>query len=84
MRLAPVLLCCLLAACASAEQRAENTASYIDANYGPVCERLGYARGTDAHRNCMVSMFNGDRAQMADSARWNMFPWYECGPMRWR
>jgi hypothetical protein len=58
-----VLLSLLLASCATPEQRAEDTANFIKSGYGPVCEKLGYSPGTDAHRNCMVSMFNADQIQ---------------------
>ncbi len=68
MRLLPLLLLPLAASCASPQQRAEETASYINANYGPLCEKLGYAPGSDAYRNCMLSMFNTDQMQMT--------PWY--------
>ncbi len=58
-----------LAACATPAQRAEGMAAYINENYGPLCERLGYARGTDKHRDCMVSMFNADEIRAATA--WN-------------
>ena len=60
MRLRSVILLLFLAACATPEQRAEDTANYINVNYGPLCEKLGYARGSEKHRDCMVSMFNAD------------------------
>lgn len=65
MRSTTVILALLLAACASPEQRAENTAEYIFANYGLVCEKLGYATGSEKHRDCMVSMYNADEIRSA-------------------
>jgi hypothetical protein len=65
MRIVCLSLAIMLTGCASPEQRAEETAQYINASYGPVCEKLGYSPGSDAHRNCMVSMFNADQVQRA-------------------
>jgi hypothetical protein len=55
------VLAALVSGCATPEQRAEEMAGYISENYGPTCVRLGYATGTDGHRNCMVSMYNTDQ-----------------------
>ena len=63
-RLTPLVVLLALSGCATPEQRAEETANFINANYAPVCERLGYTSGTDAHRNCMVQMFTADQARM--------------------
>jgi hypothetical protein len=55
------VLAALIGGCATPEQRAEELAGYISENYGPTCVKLGYAAGTDSHRNCMVSMYNADQ-----------------------
>lgn len=60
MRFIAVLILPILGACASPQDRAEDMAAYITANYGLVCDRLGYTPATDEHRNCMVSMYNAD------------------------
>ena len=50
MRIAAVLLSSLLlSACATPEQRADQTL----AAFGPYCDRLGYQRDTDAWRHCV-------------------------------
>ena len=64
----------LLAACATPEQRAEETAAYIAENYGPTCARLGYEAGSEGHRNCMLSIYNTDQLRFSAS------PW---GPYGW-
>lgn len=60
MRLFSIIFALLLTACMTPEQRAEDMANYINANYGLLCEKLGYAPGSDQHRNCMLSMYNTD------------------------
>ena len=68
----------LLVACATPEQRAEQWANDIKANYGPVCEKLGYEAGSEKHRDCMVSMFNSDqlRLHVPPGWAWNRpWPW---------
>ncbi len=60
MRFLLIIALFVLASCATPEQRAEDTASYINQNYGPLCEKLGYVPGSEKHRDCMVSMFNAD------------------------
>ena len=60
MRLLSIVFLLLLAACATPEQRAEDTANYINLNYGPLCTKLGYTPGSEKHRDCMVAMFNSD------------------------
>jgi hypothetical protein len=69
MRSTSIILVLLLAACATEEQRADDTAAYIFANYGLVCEKLGYAPGSEKHRDCMVSMFNADEIRSATALR---------------
>ena len=69
MRSLTIIFLLLLAACATPEQRAEDTASYINLNYGPLCEKLGYAPGSEKHRDCMVSMFNAD--EIRSGAVWS-------------
>jgi len=64
-----------LPACATPEQRADEMAAYIAENYGSTCLKLGYAAGSDAHRNCMLSMYNADQVRFAT-------PWYRPG-RRW-
>ncbi len=64
-----------LAGCATPEQRADEMAAYITENYGATCTRLGYATGSDNHRNCMLSMYNADQLR-------NSVPWYRPG-RRW-
>ena len=64
-----------LAGCATPEQRADEMAGYITENYGATCTRLGYAAGSDNHRNCMLSMYNADQLR-------NSVPWYRPG-RRW-
>lgn len=63
MRTLPVIFLFVLASCATPQEHAEGLANYINANYGPVCEKLGYAPGSDQHRNCMVSMYNADEVR---------------------
>lgn len=60
MRFLSLMFLIVLCACVTPQERAEEMANYINANYGPVCEKLGYAQGSDEHRNCMVSMYNAD------------------------
>jgi hypothetical protein len=66
----------LLAACATPEQRADEMAAYISENYGPTCAKLGYAAGSEGHRNCMLSMYNTDQIRQtmpAWSPSWGRF-----------
>ena len=65
MRFLSIILLLSLTASATSEQRAEETVNYINANYGPVCEKLGYAPASEKHRDCMVSMFNIDQMRYA-------------------
>ena len=56
--LLPAIFSCVwLAACATPAQNAERVADFITANFSAPCERLGYARDSDPHRDCMVSMY---------------------------
>jgi hypothetical protein len=64
-----------VAGCATPEQRADEMASYITENYAATCAKLGYAAGSDNHRNCMLSMYNADQLR-------NSVPWYRPG-RRW-
>lgn len=48
------LLVVLLAGCATAEQQAENVVKV----YGPYCDKLGYARDSDAWRDCVRQQSN--------------------------
>ena len=75
MRIFALALAVLLAACATPEQRADEMAGYITENYGATCSKLGYVDGSDAHRNCMLSMYNADQVRFAT-------PWYRPG-RRW-
>jgi len=77
MRSLIVIFLSLLAACATPEERADDMANYINANYGLLCEKLGYAPGSDQHRNCMLSMFNTDQTRPPTG-------WYGGGPWRRR
>ena len=65
MRYISVMFVFLLGACATPQERAESVANYINVNYGPLCEKLGYAPGSDPYRNCMLSMYNADQAGYA-------------------
>ena len=47
-----VLVVMALAACATPEQRAEK----IEARYGPVCESLGVAKGSEKHLDCALKL----------------------------
>ncbi len=67
MRFLSIILLLLATACATTEQRTEETVNYINAHYGPVCEKLGYEPGSEKHRDCMVSMFNTDQMRYAPS-----------------
>ena len=67
MRIRAVALTLLLAGCATPEQRAEEMAAYIAENYGATCVKLGYKTDTDAHRNCMLSMYNTDQVRFSGS-----------------
>lgn len=69
MKTALLVLVLALSACASPEQRADEMAGYITENYGQTCLKLGYAAGSDNHRNCMLSMYNADQLR-------NSTPWY--------
>ncbi len=71
MRIVPLILLILLASCATAEQRADELATYIAENYAQTCLKLGYQTGTEGHRNCMLSMYNTDQLRMA--APWGRF-----------
>jgi len=47
-----LLIAVLLAGCATPEQRADK----MVARYGPICDRLGYNRTSDAWRDCVVKL----------------------------
>lgn len=47
-----VLVVMALAACATPEQRAQK----IEAQYGPVCESLGVAKGSEKYLDCMLKL----------------------------
>lgn len=51
----------LLAGCASPEQRAARESAYISALEAR-CEKLGFARDTDAITKCKLDMMMADRA----------------------
>lgn len=68
MRNLVFLLLPLFAACATPEQHAEALSAYIEANYAPVCTKLGYQPNSDGHRNCMVSMYNTDQTRFNNTA----------------
>ncbi len=74
MRIIPIIAALTLSACATPEQRAEEMASYITDSYGPTCTKLGYATGSDNHRNCMVSMYQADQVR-------NSMPWHTPPPI---
>ena len=66
----PLTLACLLAlaGCATLtpEQRAERIAAEMETlkqQYGPACDRLGYARDSDGWRNCLLSLANRDACE---------------------
>ncbi|TFW02989.1 hypothetical protein E4K72_13300 [Oxalobacteraceae bacterium OM1] len=69
-----IAFCCiaaaaLLTACATPEQRAASHLSDVDqlvAEYGPACDKLGYARNSDPWRNCLLQLSTKD-----DLARYN-------------
>lgn len=69
MKIVLPLLTLALSACATPEQHATDMANYISANYGQTCLKLGYAAGSDSHRDCMLSMYNADQVRYAS-------PWY--------
>jgi hypothetical protein len=60
-----VIACALLAlaGCATPEQRAAEMQRQVDqmiAVYGPACERLGYANGSDRWRDCILRLNTDD------------------------
>ena len=75
MRIVLLALAMALSACATPEQRADEMAAYITENYAATCAKLGYLAESDAHRNCMLSMYNADQMR-------NSVPWYRPG-RRW-
>jgi hypothetical protein len=68
MRPLSIIFLLLLGACATEEQRADDTANYIKQNYSLVCEKLGYTPGSEKHSDCMVSMFNTDQIRSGGAA----------------
>ena len=69
MRTIALVLMLAVAGCATPEQRADEMAGYINEAYGPTCVKLGYATGSDGHRNCMLSLYNTDQVR-------NATPWW--------
>ncbi len=71
----PAIFCILiLTGCATAEQRAEDLAAYINENYTAPCVKLGYAPGSEGHRNCMLSLYNTDQVRMSAIPQVHMYP----------
>lgn len=64
MRTLAIFCILSLAACATPEQRADETAAFIAESYGPTCVKLGYATESEGHRNCMLQMFNTDQLRL--------------------
>jgi hypothetical protein len=71
MKLPIVALALLAAGCATPEQRAAEMQRQIDqmiAVYGPACERLGFANGSDPWRQCIL------RLNTDDTVRYTLAP----------
>ena len=69
-----------LTACTTPEQRAAYHASEVDdlvVEYGPACDKMGYPRGTDPWRNCILQFSVKD-----DMARYGYNAYYG-GRGRW-
>jgi|CXWL01.1.fsa_nt_gi hypothetical protein len=73
MRVLAIFCTLILAGCATPEQRAEDLAAYINENYTAPCAKLGYAPGSEGHRNCMLSLYNTDQVRMAGPPQFHMF-----------
>lgn len=61
----------LLAACSSAEQRAAydaDPATAMATQYGPGCEKVGYAKGSEQWRTCILKS-----SKQNDLAQWGQF-----------
>ncbi len=59
----PILAVLAVAGCATPAERAARMQSEVDdmiTVYGPACERLGYANGSDAWRNCVLRLNTND------------------------
>jgi hypothetical protein len=72
----------VLAGCTTPEQRAAQMQAEVEhmmAVYGPACARPGYAPGSDAWRNCVLSLDQKDDLQRA---AWPG-PYDGWGPGRW-
>lgn len=64
MKRAVWVLAVLLAGCATPGERAARVQQEVEemiAVYGPACERLGYQADTDAWRDCILRLNQGDR-----------------------
>ena len=63
---AALAACLLLAACATPQEQAARAQAQVEqmmAVYGPACSRLGYARGSDAWRGCVLQLSMKDDLQ---------------------
>lgn len=79
---APLLAAIALAGCVTPQQRAARMQAEVErmmAVYGPACARLGYAAGSDAWRNCVLSLDRKDDLQRLGSPG----PYDDWGPGRW-
>ncbi len=55
----PVVLSALLCGCMTPEERAAHVQAEVDEMirvYGPGCEKLGFAKGTDPWRECILRL----------------------------
>jgi hypothetical protein len=82
-RVLAALALALLAGCATLtpEERAARLtaeAATLKAEYGPACDALGYARDSDAWRNCLLALANRDACERAarEPAYWYTPPWF--------
>lgn len=51
----------VLGGCASAEQRAARRDAILD-NFATICEKIGYARGTEQNKSCVLDLVKADMA----------------------
>lgn len=71
LRYLPLLCALALPACATTAERAARMQAEVDemiAVYGPACEKLGYQRGEDGWRACVLNL------SMTDELRRSAYP----------
>ena len=63
-KLIPLILVVLLTGCATTpeerEARMQREVDYMVQTYGPACDQLGYKRGSDPWRDCVVKLSTKD------------------------